>query len=156
MPRMRRKADLPSKTCLTCGLPFSWPEIVALLARNTLKAGERRRVVADDPPLRGAIGDALWRAAPADSFMANGQAGEPHAERQPVLLAAAPVATNGARYLALADGVWRESEGFERVFLVFGEGTLEAARACWRQLSERAGLERNFWRQADGRWTKAG
>lgn len=24
MPRMRRKADLPTKTCLTCGLPFAW------------------------------------------------------------------------------------------------------------------------------------
>lgn len=24
MPRMRKKADLPSKTCLTCGLPFTW------------------------------------------------------------------------------------------------------------------------------------
>ncbi len=24
MPKMRKKADLPSKTCLTCGLPFTW------------------------------------------------------------------------------------------------------------------------------------
>lgn len=24
MPKMRKKSDLPSKTCLTCGLPFAW------------------------------------------------------------------------------------------------------------------------------------
>ncbi|WP_081095427.1 DUF2256 domain-containing protein [Erythrobacter donghaensis] len=24
MPRMRRKSDLPTKTCLACGLPFAW------------------------------------------------------------------------------------------------------------------------------------
>ena len=24
MPKMRKKADLPVKTCRTCGRPFSW------------------------------------------------------------------------------------------------------------------------------------
>ncbi|ABQ39069.1 MULTISPECIES: DUF2256 domain-containing protein [Bradyrhizobium] len=24
MPRMRRKADLPTKICATCGRPFAW------------------------------------------------------------------------------------------------------------------------------------
>ena len=24
MPKMRKKSDLPSKTCLACGLPFMW------------------------------------------------------------------------------------------------------------------------------------
>jgi len=24
MPRMRKKSELPSKTCLTCGRPFVW------------------------------------------------------------------------------------------------------------------------------------
>ncbi len=24
MPKMRRKADLPSETCTACGLPFAW------------------------------------------------------------------------------------------------------------------------------------
>ncbi|WP_132461596.1 DUF2256 domain-containing protein [Rhodovulum marinum] len=24
MPRMRRKGDLPSKTCAACGRPFTW------------------------------------------------------------------------------------------------------------------------------------
>ncbi|MBC2652867.1 DNA polymerase III subunit chi [Novosphingobium aerophilum] len=131
------------------------PEIVALLARNTLKAGERLLVVADRPDLREAIGEALWRAAPADSFLANGQAGDPHAARQPVLLSDRPEPANGARFCVLADGVWREAEGFERTFLVFDEATLGAARACWRMLGERDGLERHFWKQDGGRWIRA-
>ena len=24
MPKMRRKSDLPTKTCAACGLPFTW------------------------------------------------------------------------------------------------------------------------------------
>lgn len=24
MPKQRRKSDLPTKTCATCGLPFTW------------------------------------------------------------------------------------------------------------------------------------
>lgn len=24
MPKMRKKSDLPTKICVTCGLPFSW------------------------------------------------------------------------------------------------------------------------------------
>ena len=24
MPKMRKKSDLPTKTCLTCGKPFAW------------------------------------------------------------------------------------------------------------------------------------
>ncbi|MFM7446219.1 MAG: DUF2256 domain-containing protein, partial [Tabrizicola sp.] len=24
MPKMRKKSDLPQKTCQSCGLPFSW------------------------------------------------------------------------------------------------------------------------------------
>ncbi|MCU4653843.1 DUF2256 domain-containing protein [Roseibacterium sp. SDUM158016] len=24
MPKMRRKSDLPQKTCATCGRPFAW------------------------------------------------------------------------------------------------------------------------------------
>jgi hypothetical protein len=30
MPKMRAKADLPSKTCAACGLPFAWRKKWAL------------------------------------------------------------------------------------------------------------------------------
>lgn len=132
------------------------PGVVTLLARNTLKAGERLLVVSADPGQLDAIGEALWRATPEDSFLANGRADGGHDARQPILLSDRIEPANGARFLALADGVWREAEGFERVFLVFGEASLHGARACWRMLGERAGLERNFWKQEAGRWTRAG
>lgn len=132
------------------------PEIVALLARNTLKAGERLLVVAEGEGLRHAISQALWRAPPGESFLANGDAGEPDADRQPILLSSALVAANGAQFVVLADGQWREPEGFARAFLVFDAATLDGARACWRMLGEREGVERNFWKQDGGRWTRAG
>lgn len=132
------------------------PEIVALLARNTLKAGERLLVVSGDTAQLDMIGEALWRSPPEDSFLANGRAGGPHDARQPILLSDRLDPANGARFVALADGQWRESESFERVFLVFGEDTLAAARTCWRMLGEREGLERNFWKQDGGRWARAG
>lgn len=132
------------------------PEIVALLARNTLKAGERLLVVAEDEAMRQDISQALWRASPGESFLANGEAREAHADRQPILLSSDLTATNGAQFVVLADGQWREPEGFARVFLVFDAATLDAARACWRMLGEREGVERNFWKQDGGRWTRAG
>ena len=132
---------------------------VAMLAGHTLAAGERLLVVADDPAALERIGEALWSAAGKGGeprFLANGRAGGEHDARQPILLADAIVSANGARFLALADGVWREAEGFARIFLIFDEATLAGARAAWKALSQREGLARNFWKQEDGRWIKAG
>ena len=74
-----------------------------------------------------------------------------------ILLAENLEATNGASYLALADGQWREgAEAFERVFLLFGAATIDDARATWRSLDGREGLERNYWRQvARTKWERA-
>ena len=73
-----------------------------------------------------------------------------------MLLSADMAAGNGARYVVLADGVWRgEAEQFERVFLLFDGSTIDDARATWRMLGEREGIERNYWRQEAGRWVKA-
>jgi DNA polymerase-3 subunit chi len=137
--------------------------IVAMLAEKTLGAGQRLLVVAGEADQLEAIGQALWSRTGrggAPTFLANGRAGEGHEARQPVLLAQAVEAANGARFVALADGVWRDEaadpERFDRAFLVFDAATLDAARACWRTLGEREGLERNFWKQDEGRWVKAG
>ncbi len=125
-----------------------------LIARNTLKAGERLLVLSADAMQLARISDALW--ALKDSFLAHGIAGGPHQERQPILLADTAAPANGARYIALADGVWREEAlDFERAFLLFDGATIDAARATWRMLDGREGLERNFWRQEDGKWIKA-
>ena len=128
--------------------------VLPLLARNTLKAGERLLVVSGDRDQLGRIGEALW-ARGNDSFLANGFAGEGHEERQPILLSSETRAVNGAAYLVIADGVWREGDpGFARTFFLFGEATLQAARDCWRMLGQRDGTDRRFWKQQGGKWVE--
>jgi len=128
--------------------------VLPLIARNSLKAGEWLLVVSADNDQLGRIGEALWGRA-GDSFLANGLAGGPHDARQPVLLSDSVAAANGARYLAIADGVWREGEpAFERTFFIFGEAELQPARDCWRMLGQRDGVERRFWKQDGGKWVE--
>jgi DNA polymerase-3 subunit chi len=128
-------------------------KVVPLLARNTLKSGARLLVVSGDGEQLDRIGQALWE--PRETFLANGRAGQPHEDRQPILLSDQPEPANGARYVALADGVWREGEpAFERTFLLFDEMTLQGARDCWRELGARDGVERWFWKQEGGRWVE--
>ena len=137
--------------------------IVAMLAEKTLAAGQRLLVVAEGASRLEAIGQALWShpgRPGAPSFLANGRAGEGHEPRQPILLSETLEPANGARFVALADGVWRDEAAdparFDRAFLVFDAATLDAARACWRALGQREELTRNFWKQEGGRWAKAG
>jgi DNA polymerase-3 subunit chi len=125
------------------------------LARAALKAGERMLVVSADTGQLDRICAGLW--ALPDTFLANGRAGEPHEARQPVLLSDRPEPANGARFLALADGVWREGEQpFSRTFLLFDESTVQAARDVWRMLRGREQTERHYWKQDGGRWVEAG
>ncbi|KUR80337.1 DNA polymerase III subunit chi [Novosphingobium sp. Fuku2-ISO-50] len=125
--------------------------VVPLLARSTLGAGERLLVVSDDPAQLGRISAALWQRV-ADSFLAHGYAGGAHDARQPILLGAETQAANGARYCVLADGQWRETEGMERVFLLFPPERIDDARRTWRLLGQREGVERRYWRQDGGKW----
>jgi DNA polymerase-3 subunit chi len=128
--------------------------VVALIAERTRGAGEKLLVVAESEAQRGAIGRALWEAKP-ESFLANGDAAAPHAERQPILLSNECRPVNGARYAVLADGTWRDAaEQFERAFLLFGEEGIEAARATWRQFDGRENVERSYYAQEDGKWVK--
>ena len=134
--------------------------VLPLIARNTLAQGQRLLVVAK-PDQFDRLSDALWTRLP-ESFLAHGKAGDPHEARQPILLSTtvAPAA-NGARYVALADGVWRENAldpalAFDRAFLLFGDATIVAARAVWRELGNHADLDRHLWKQDGGKWTEAG
>ena len=127
--------------------------VVPVLARNTLRGGERLLVVSERPGQLQAISEALWSAG--REFLANGLAGQGHEARQPVLLADTMDPANGARFVALADGVWREgAEPFARTFLLFDEASLQPARECWRMLGSREGVERRFWKQDGGRWVE--
>ena len=128
--------------------------VLPQVARKALDAGERMLVVAADRALLARIDDALWEASP-EAFLAHGHAGEPHSERQPILLSPDCIAGNEARLVALADGEWRdEAAGFDRVFLFFDEAGRQAARQTWRQLDGRAGTEREFYEHENGRWLR--
>ena len=128
-------------------------KVVALIAARVLGDGERLLVVAADAEQRTAISRALWEAKP-DAFLANGDTGEPHADRQPILLSDACEPVNGASHVIFADGQWRAAAGFARAFLLFDEATVEAARGVWRSLDGGDGLERSFFRQESGKWVK--
>ena len=125
--------------------------VVPLLARSTLGAGERLLVVSDTAAQLERISMALWARVP-DSFLAHGHAGGAHDARQPILLGYEPEPANGARYLALADGQWREVAGMARVFLLFSPDRIDDARGTWRALGQREGVERHYWRQQGGKW----
>lgn len=128
------------------------PAAAAMLARKSREAGMRVLVVSSDEAQRAAISRALWESAP-EAFLANGMAGGPHDERQPILLADEVINLNGAEFLMLADGEWRDpGEHFDRVMLLFDGATIDGARGAWRELGGRDGVERRYWRQDGGRW----
>lgn len=128
--------------------------VLPQIARNSLKAGERLLVVSGDDGQLGRISEGLWTKLP-ESFLAHGRSGGEHDARQPILLSGSLEPANAARFLAIADGVWRDSDApFERVFFLFDDATLQAARDCWRMLGQRDGLERRFWKQQDGKWVE--
>lgn len=131
-------------------------KVVTLIAKRAAAQGERVLVVSTDAEQRAAISRALWQAGPGDSFLANGEADAPGADRQPILLAADPAAANGASYLILADGTFRDCPGFARVFLLFAPALAPDARQAWRAVDGREGLERAYYAQEDGRWVKKG
>jgi DNA polymerase-3 subunit chi len=128
--------------------------VLPLIARNTLKAGERLLVVSDDADQLGRISGGLWGRM-ADSFLAHGFAGSEHDARQPILLSSDMAPANAARFVAIADGVWRDADpAFERTFYIFGDDTLQPARECWVMLGKRGGVERRFWKQQGGKWVE--
>ena len=129
-------------------------QVVPLIARATRAAKQRLLVVSGDGEGLQRIDAALWERLP-EAFLAHGFAGSPYEERQPILLSSDPAAANEARFIALADGQWRDQAfAFERAFLIFGEDTLQAARDCWRMLGTRDGVERRFWKQDGGKWVE--
>ncbi|NCP19938.1 MAG: DNA polymerase III subunit chi [Erythrobacter sp.] len=131
--------------------------VVAMIAERVLAGGERVLVVSGDEGQRSDISQALWEAKP-EAFLANGEAGGAHDARQPVLLSDTCAPANGASACILADGRWRadslDGGRFDRVFLLFGEEGRGDARAAWREVSEKDGLERSFYEQREGRWVK--
>lgn len=125
------------------------------IAEKVLASGQRLLVVAADGAARTRLDQLLWSYRP-QSFLPHGQAGGVDDARQPILIGDSLEAPNGARHVALVDGLWRdEALDFDRAFHFFDEDAIEAARAAWRELADREGVERRYWRQDDnGRWEK--
>jgi DNA polymerase III subunit chi len=130
--------------------------VLPALAERVLARGGRLLVVANDPTLRAGIGEGLWAHKP-DAFLAHGEMGTATAALDPILLAAEldGEPANGARMVALADGIWRnEALSFDRCFFLFDNSRIDDARATWRALGARDSVERHFWKQEGGRWVE--
>ncbi len=129
-------------------------QVLPAIAARLLAMGERMLVVAADAERLERISSGLWNHSP-ESFLANGMAGQGGEKVQPVLLAQDCTPANGARHVALADGRWREEAlTFERAFYFFDAETIDGARASWRDLSKRDGIQPRFWRQEGRKWVQ--
>ena len=129
--------------------------VLPQIAEKVVATGARLLIVADDERRREALDRLLWEYA-RDSFLPHAKAGAGDDGAQPVLIAPDLRAGNQARNVALADGRWRdEALGFDRAFLFFDEERVADARAAWKGLADRDGVERRYWKQQDGRWTQA-
>lgn len=128
-------------------------QVTALIADRVLRGGGRLLVVHGDADRHAALSDTLWSEKP-EAFLANGVDGAGDEARQPILIAGDCTRANDADHVIFADGRWRDAPGFARAFLLFDEATLSEARRRWRDLGTAEGLERSFYRQDDGRWTK--
>ena len=128
-------------------------KVLPPIAQRVLDGGGRLLVVGDGAQL-DSISSALWAFKP-DSFLAHSKAGEGDDSLQPILLSIEPFAANSAKFIALADGVWRdEALGFDRVFYLFPPSHTDNARAAWRSLADTENVERRYWKQDGGKWVQ--
>ena len=129
--------------------------VLPRIAERVVESGGRLLVVADSEDQRAALDKLLWTYNP-ESFLPHAEAGGDDAA-QPILITAMPDPTNSARNVALADGIWREEAlAFDRAFHFFDADRITEARAAWKALADREGIERRYWKQNDeGRWEQA-
>ena len=136
----------------------SLDQVLPGLLEKTRERGWRAIVRARDAHRLEQIDERLWSYR-EDSFLAHGRASEPHAERQPILLANGEENPNGAQALFIVDDVeLGRTEGYDRCFIIFDgrdESSLTGARVRWKALKE-AGANLAYWKQSpEGRWEKA-
>ena len=111
-------------------------------------------LIVAEPDLVASLDVLLWTYT-ADSFLPHGRSDGAAPESQPILLSPAPAPLNGAEAIALADGRWRdEALTFARTFYFFDAAHLDDARATWRALKGKEGVESRYWKQVDGRWVQ--
>ena len=127
--------------------------VLPSICEKVLASGARLLIVAA-PEQLDALDTLLWTYAP-DAFLPHARADAGRPEAQPILLSDSVAAANGATRVALADGGWREEAlAFDRTFYFFDAASLDGARAAWKALADRPGLERRYWKQVEGRWVQ--
>ena len=127
--------------------------VLPAIADKILASGARLLVVAAADQL-DRLDEQLWTWSP-DSFLPHGRSDGATPEAQPILLSPDTAPLNGAEAIALADGRWRdEALNFARTFYFFDAAHLDEARATWRTLKGREGVECRYWKQVDGRWVQ--
>lgn len=128
------------------------------LAALAYNSGQRLLIVGAPGRLE-ALDTALWVDDP-ESFLPHGIAGGPHDPDQPVLLSETPEPANNARLLmVLETGLPADFDRFERVLNLFDDGSDAhmRARADWKAIGGRDGVERIYWQQsAQGKWERQG
>lgn len=129
-------------------------KVVPAVAQRVLDGGGRLLIVSNDAAQLDLISAALWNAK-ADSFLAHAKAGEGDDSIQPILLSSETEAANGAKFIALADGEWRDAAlAFDRAFYLFPPSHIDNARSAWRALGEKEGVERRYWKQDGAKWVQ--
>lgn len=129
-------------------------KLVPVLADKTLDGGERLLLVSGNDEQIQKLSTALWNAGPS-SFLAHNYAGCDSEQNQPVLLSSDCQSGNGAKYLILADGLWREAAlQFDRTFYLFSGQEISGARDAWRSLSDMENVALRYWKQDNGRWVE--
>lgn len=121
------------------------------LLEKTLARGWRALVRTGLPERLEHLDGWLWSYRD-DSFLPHGVAGEPAAERQPILITAAMDNPNGANALFLIDSAEAgDLSCYERCVLLFDgrdESALAAARGGWSRFKA-AGYAVSYWRQGE-------
>jgi DNA polymerase III subunit chi len=128
-------------------------QVVPAIARRVLGQGERLLVVDGRADALDQLSRSLWNEP--ESFLAHGRTSGDNADLHPILLSEQCAPENGAHYIALTDGLWRdEALGFARAFYFFDAATIDTARSCWKMLSGKVDVTARFWRQDGRRWVQ--
>jgi len=130
-------------------------QVLPRIAERLVESGARLLVVSAVAPQLRLLDTALWAWKP-EAFLPHAIADGIDDAAQPILLSDRPEPANGARNIALIDGTWRDAVlEYDRAFHFFDGETVEAARAAWRGLTGREGVERRYWAQDDdGKWSQ--
>ncbi|HEX3422809.1 MAG TPA: DNA polymerase III subunit chi [Sphingomicrobium sp.] len=131
-------------------------QVIASLVDKLLASEARLIVISTDEKFLARLDRILWDQGAA-SFLPHGLSGGADDARQPVLLSTSPDAPNLARNMLIADGIWRDSAlSYDRAFFLFASSMVEEARAAWKSLAGREGVERRYSTQEEGKWVKKG